>query len=90
MEIEPESLKLTKLIEMKDIEAILTTFEKAVEVHNMEPEKWAPILALGKDRKPMLRWRTRMRRITRRSSKLSYNVITSMRRLTYRVFVCEA
>ena len=45
VEIGPESLKLTKLNETEDIEAFLTTFERAVEAHNVEPEKWAPILA---------------------------------------------
>ena len=33
VEIELESLKLTKLNEMEDIEAFLTTFERAVEAH---------------------------------------------------------
>jgi hypothetical protein len=40
-----ESLKLTKLSSGEDIEAFLTTFERAVEAHNVEREKWAPILA---------------------------------------------
>ena len=45
VEIGPESLKLTKLGDKEDIEAFLTTFERAVEAHNVEREKWAPILA---------------------------------------------
>ena len=32
MEIGPESLKLKKLVELDDIEAYLTTFERAVEL----------------------------------------------------------
>ena len=45
MEIGPKSLKLTKLNETEDIESFLTTFERVVEAHNVEPAKWAPILA---------------------------------------------
>ena len=45
VEIGPESLKRTKLNETEDIEAFLTTFKRAVEAHNVKPEKWAPILA---------------------------------------------
>ena len=40
-----ESLKLTKLTETDDIEAFLTTFERAVEAHGVEREKRAAILA---------------------------------------------
>ena len=36
VEVGPESLKLTKLGENDDIEAFLTTFERAVEAHGVE------------------------------------------------------
>ena len=36
VEVGPESLKLTKLSETDDIEAFLTTFERAVEAHGVE------------------------------------------------------
>ena len=45
IEVGPESLKLTKLGENDDIEAFLTTFERAVEAHGVEGDKWAAILA---------------------------------------------
>ena len=41
----PESLKLTKLAENDDIEAFLTTFERAVEAHGVDRDKRAAILA---------------------------------------------
>ena len=40
-----ESLKLTKLTEMDNTEAFLTTFERAVEAHGVERDKSAVILA---------------------------------------------
>ena len=43
--MEPEPLKLTKLTEGDDIEAFLTTFERAVEVHRLDRDKRAAILA---------------------------------------------
>ena len=39
VEIGPESLKLTKLTETGDIEASLTTFERAIEAHGVERDK---------------------------------------------------
>ena len=45
VEVGPESLKLTKLTETEDIEAFLTAYERAVEAHNVPPEKWAVLLA---------------------------------------------
>ena len=45
VEVGPELLKLTKLGEIDDIEAFLTTFEKAVEAHGVERDKRATILA---------------------------------------------
>ena len=45
VEVGPESLKLTKLGETYDIEAFLTTFERAVEDHGVERDKRAAILA---------------------------------------------
>lgn len=36
----PESLKLTKLKESKDIEAYLITFERAVQAHGVEEDNW--------------------------------------------------
>ena len=45
VEVGPESLKLTKLRETNDIEAFLTTFERAVEAHGVERDKRAAILA---------------------------------------------
>ena len=45
VEIGPESLKLTKLTERDNIEAFLTTFERAIEVHGVERDKRAVILA---------------------------------------------
>ena len=36
VEVEPESLKLTKLSETDNIEAFLTTFERVVEAHGVE------------------------------------------------------
>ena len=46
VEIGPESLKLTRLTETDDIEASLTTFERAIEAHGVERDKRAVILAL--------------------------------------------
>ena len=46
VEIGPESLKLTKLTETDDIEASLTTSERAIEAHRVELDKRAVILAL--------------------------------------------
>ena len=43
--IGPESLKLKKLIDTDDIEAYLTTFERAAEAHGVEEEKWSVVLA---------------------------------------------
>ena len=40
----PESLKLTKLAEGDDIEAFLTTFERAVVAHGVDEDKRAAIL----------------------------------------------
>ena len=45
VEVGPESLKLTKLAEGDDIEAFLTTFERAVEAHGVDRDKCAAILA---------------------------------------------
>ena len=45
VEVGPESLKLTKLAEADDIEAFLTTFERAVEAHGVDRDKCAAILA---------------------------------------------
>lgn len=45
VEVGPELLKLTKLSETDDIEAFLTTFERAVEAHGVERDKRAAILA---------------------------------------------
>ena len=45
IEVGPESLKLTKLAEGDDIEAFLTTFERAVEAHGVDRNKRAAILA---------------------------------------------
>ena len=45
VEVGPESLKLTKLTESDDIEAFLTTFERAVEAHGVDRDKRAAILA---------------------------------------------
>ena len=45
VEVGPESLKLTKLAEGDDIEAFLTTFERAVEAHGVDRDKRAAILA---------------------------------------------
>ena len=45
VEVGPESLKLTKLAEGGDIEAFLTTFERAVEAHGVDRDKRAAILA---------------------------------------------
>ena len=45
IEVWPESLKLTKLAEGDDIEAFLTTFERAVEAHGVDRDKRADILA---------------------------------------------
>ena len=45
VEVGPESLKLTKLDEGDDIEAFLTTFERAVEAHGVDRDKRAAILA---------------------------------------------
>ena len=45
VEVGPESLKLTKLSDTDDIEAFLTTFERAVEAHGVERDKRAAILA---------------------------------------------
>ena len=45
MEVGPESLKLTKLTETDDIEAFLTTFERAVVAHGVKRDKRAAILA---------------------------------------------
>ena len=53
LEVGPESLKLTKLSETGNIEAFLTTFERAVEAHVVEQDKRAAILApllMGKAR----------------------------------------
>ena len=41
VEIGPESCKLKKLVESDDIEACLTTFERAVEAHGVERGKWS-------------------------------------------------
>ena len=53
MEVGPESLKLTKLGVDDDIEAFLTTFERAMEAHGVQRGKraaiWAPHLT-GKAR----------------------------------------
>ena len=40
-----ETLKLKKLMDTDDIEAYLTTFERAAEAHLVEKEKWSVILA---------------------------------------------
>ena len=40
----PESLKLTKLKESKDIEAYLITFERAVQAHGVDEDNWSFIL----------------------------------------------
>ena len=45
VEVGPESLKLTKLADNDDIEAFLTTFERAAQAHGVEADKWAAILA---------------------------------------------
>ena len=45
IDVGPESLKLTKLAETEDIEAFLTAFERAVEAHSIDPDKWAMLLA---------------------------------------------
>ena len=45
VEVGPESLELTKLAEGDDIEAFLTTFERAVESHGVDKDKRAAILA---------------------------------------------
>ena len=45
VEIGPESLKLTKLTETDNIEAFLTTFERAVEAHGVERDKRAATVA---------------------------------------------
>ena len=45
VKIGPESLKLTKFTETDDIEASLTTFERAIEAHGVERDKRAVILA---------------------------------------------
>ena len=45
IEVGPESLKLTKLSESEDVEAFLTAFERAVEAHGVERDKWAVLLA---------------------------------------------
>ena len=45
VEVGPESLKLTKLAEGDNIKAFLTTFERAVEVHGVDRDKCAAILA---------------------------------------------
>ena len=37
--------KTKKLVDMDDIEAYLTTFEKAAEAHGVEKEKWSVIIA---------------------------------------------
>lgn len=41
----PESLKLIKLGDNDDIEAFLTTFERAAEAHGVERGTWAAVLA---------------------------------------------
>jgi len=41
----PESLKLTKLGDNDDIEAFLTTFERAAEAHRVERGTWVAVLA---------------------------------------------
>ena len=38
-------MKLKKLMESDDIEAYLTTFERAAEAHGVEKEKWSVVLA---------------------------------------------
>ena len=45
VEVGTESLKLTKLTEIDDIEAFLTTFERVVEAHGVECDKSAATLA---------------------------------------------
>ena len=45
VEVGPESLKLTKLVETVDIKAFLMTFERAAEAHRVEQDKRAAILA---------------------------------------------
>ena len=45
VEVGPESLKLMKLTEADDMEAFLTTFERAVEAHGVNRDKRAAILA---------------------------------------------
>jgi len=45
VEVGPESLKLTRLGEDDDIEAFLTTFERAVEAHGVQRDKRSAILA---------------------------------------------
>ena len=45
VDIGRESLKLTKLTETDEIEAFLTTFERAVEAHGVERDNRAVILA---------------------------------------------
>jgi len=45
VKVGPESLKLMKLTESDNIEAFLTTFERAVEVHGVERCKRAAVLA---------------------------------------------
>ena len=45
VEVGPESLKLTKLMKSDNIEAFLTTFERGAEVHGLDRDKHATILA---------------------------------------------
>ena len=45
IDIGPESFKLTKLTETEDVEAFLTAFERAVEAHGVDSDKWAVLLA---------------------------------------------
>ena len=54
VEVGPESLKLTKLAEGDDIEAFLTTFERAVEAHGVDRDKRAAILT------PQLTWKAHL------------------------------
>jgi len=45
VEVGPELLKLMKLADNDDIEAFLTTFERAAQAHGVEGDKWAAMLA---------------------------------------------
>ena len=54
---ESNKLKLMKLMELEDIEAFLTTFERMIVVYSVDEECWAYQLApllTGKASRPML------------------------------------